>query len=375
MFLGVLNTANFEYTPDTILVLLYPVSFLFFYFGILINRTRNSKVFTYKVTNQRLTQNQNIIIFSIIIFSIIINLWYFSRIDISIYREIFSSILSFEDINITNYRLSTYQLSGTGYVYQFRVILLPILTAYLISNKNEKLHKFGLFILPIMFIFLIATGQRGGFVIFVIIWVSYFLLMKKYFHEKVGRYLLIISIVGISIFGFVTILNGRNLVSGSFISAIFDRAFLDNQQTALQGFRYIYNQNIVYGKDWIIMIINVTPFKIDYLPLPYQIFNIMYGSTRGTAPSDIWGSAWYNFGIFGVTGLSFLIGFFYNKIDKNFRRGNITPFRTMLYAGMAVIAGTWVAEGPVVLFNQGFVTLVILYAITSSYIFTIRRFE
>lgn len=265
-------------------------------------------------------------------------------------------------------RMGLLSISGVGYIYQLRVIVLPLCVLYYIMINKKKPSSFGLAI--IMLIFLIGTGQRGGLVSFmaiVLITIYYWLSSKRESEKEEkpkNRFKLYIGIIGVAgvLFGLSTIMNGRISEGGSLFSAIVKRFLEDNQSCAVYGFRYIKMQEIQHGKDWLMQFRDILPGQNSYISLDTRIFAYMHGgSMAGTSPACIWGSGYYNFGVFGVIIIAIFAAFITSTIHSYFSRRECDEVRIIVYSGLQFLVAYWVAAGPVTLFNNGFITVILFY--------------
>jgi oligosaccharide repeat unit polymerase len=225
-----------------------------------------------------------------------------------------------------------------------------------------------------MIVFALGTGQRGGFVMFVLMWVVSLLYLYFFYHEKKVKYILIILVVFATLlFALLTIFNGRVASDSNVFRAVLKRVFDDNQECAVIAFRYIDSQPVQWGRDWFLSLLDILPGKNDYLQLSYVVFGIMYGTTRGTAPPCIWGSTFYNWGLLGIVLFPFILGFAYHRLYCSFVSKPITKLRIFIFSAMFVVLGNWIADTPLVLFNQGFITLLLMRVLlVSDVTFTIN---
>src|SRR5699024_10242802 len=73
-----------------------------------------------------------------------------------------------------------------------------------------------------------------------------------------------------------------------------------NQSSGVIGFRHIYDLGPLNdGSEWAQSLAGILPGQRGST-LQNEIFEIRYGSDRGTSPPSIWGSIFYNFGPIGV---------------------------------------------------------------------------
>ena len=366
MFSGILSYADFTNKSDCKLIILYLIALICFIIG----STFAAKVYGYNVdqiniaTPEKniLSNNQSFYVMVLLIVSILLCAVFFVKAGYNVFLQILRSISSSGSENVTDSRLKFNNISGVGYIYQFRVIILPLISAFLLSYKeNDIMHKIGIISFPIMIIFVLGTGQRGGFVMFVLMWIVALLYMYKFYRDrKIKKMLIAIVCIAGGLFAIMTIFNGRVKEGGNVVTAVLQRVFDDNQECAIYAFRYIDSQPTQWGRDWLLSIKDILPGKNDYIQLSYVVFGIMYGTTRGTAPPCIWGSAFYNWSYFGVIIFPFIMGFFYHKLYTSFCKKPVTKMRIFIYSAMFVVLGNWIADTPLVLFNQGFITLCIM---------------
>ena len=151
-------------------------------------------------------------------------------------------------------------------------------------------------------------------------------------------------------------------------AAIFDRMIYDNQISAVYAFRYIEAQPIQMGKDWLNMAVDLLPGKNSYIPVASVIHAQLWGgSYEGTSPPCIWGSTYYNFGTIGVFVVAFLIGFWFKRIYSMFVRKRNSKFRLFYFGSLFLALGMWMTDSPMYLFNEGAITLFLLYIVVTLF--------
>lgn len=354
MYTGIMINIDHTSSIDIEYLLVYLISLVMFIIGTCLVK-KGKKEETINIYSNDFRKSSIRRIYSLIILSIFICVWFFIKIGGNIFLKVLLSFFTKNIVNITEDRFESSAVIGVGYIYQFRIVILPILSIICLISK----HKYSYFLFIIMLIFSLGTGQRGGFVTIVIIFFLSILLEKKITHKKIlDSNLVLFFVLAFFLFAVMTIANGRVLGSGSLQAAILDRVFHDNQVSAIAGWRYVYQMPIQFGRDWLMMLKDILPGKNDYLPLSRQIFSLFYGTTRGTAPPCIWTSVYYNWGIIGILYIPLIMGFIYKKIETNRHIRN--PIELVLYVAMSVLLGTWIADSPMSLINTGVVTLVIL---------------
>lgn len=361
MFLGILRHIDLKRDADVLLVFIYFIAQIFFIAGVEISsRIWRKDCKTAYIANRRMRDSvQKERIYILIALSIIACSYLFIKAGNNIFLAIIKETLGGAVTNHTEMRLSFYQIRGVGYVYQFRVIILPLLTLFMILTvKKNKIISLGLGAL--MLVFILGTGQRGGFVMFVLMaFVTVLILNKLYCMNLEKKIIGGLALAGV-LFMLMTIGNGRNQVSGGTINALIDRFTSDNQYCAVIGFRYIFEHPVQWGKDWFLMAKDILPGKSDYVPLETIIFEIIYGSRRGTSPPCVWGSVYYNFGMLGIMVFPVLLGGIYQYLYSRLYQYPVTTLRIVLYSGLWVVCGMWIASSPVYFFNQGGISIVIL---------------
>lgn len=145
------------------------------------------------------------------------------------------------------------------------------------------------------------------------------------------------------------------------LSALAVRIFSDNQTSAVVGFRYVYEQPIQFGGEWLTDILGILPGEFKGSDLANRIHAIIYGSDRGTAPVSLWGSVYHNWGWFGIFVFPPFLAFAYSGVSRAFlgRRDR----STLEVAGCAFafyIFAAWIASGPMQLINNGLVACALL---------------
>lgn len=316
---------------------------------------------------------KNVLIF-IVVTAIIWNIFFFYKAGINVFlRSLFEFASGVELSNYKDERRNFTEMFGVGIVYQFRVILLPVINLFfLIQNNSKNLKRFGKCILPLTIIFLVGTGQRYGFIFFIFNSVVILYCLSYSYNYKLDKKLIVVlSLFAFAILSLLTLANGRAATDSSenavsnMLQSIMERLFDETGTHITVGFEYIYNKGIiVYGQDWLCMLIEILPGKqTDYIPLDYQIFQYRFGSLNGTSAPGIWSSAYYNFSWLGFTLYPFLIGFLFQRIHKNYLKGNKSLLKIIIYYGLACFMGMWYCGAPTAFFNNGSVTILLLMII------------
>ena len=366
-------------SPEAIkLESIYVVALLFFIFGVEFSKRYKLRIRSKNITtldrnnggsalDTELSKNQMIVVWAVIILGVLLCTYYFivggANVFIIALRDFINGSLSTYKAARAVYRTVT----GSGYIYQFRVVLLPILVTYLTFFSKKKYPK--VITIPIfifMIVSIVGTGQRNAFVFYTLIVILYYYFMKKKGIKFISKaHFIFLGICGLLMLVLLTIGNGRvNTESNQFVGAldsIWSRVFEANQGSAITAFRYIDTQKTVWGYDWIKMLGQVLPGKSDYLAVDNISYFMDYGSYDGTNPPCLWGSAWYNFHIIGITIYPFIIGMGMHNVYKTMRRKeNKDRFYYLIYVALCVYFGIWTYGTPVSLFNHGIITLLIL---------------
>lgn len=363
MFSGILRYVNFGIGSDLRLIKIYFVALIMFILGDLLSRFfYPTKNLPFEISGDRLNVKQRFWVGLLVFVSVVACVYFFIASGYNVFVEILSSIADGGVNDYTDERIALYSIKGVGYIYQFRVTVLPVLCAFLITSpKNPVFRLIGKLCFPFMIIFLLGTGQRLGFIVFVVIFlVALMYVYKVYNNKRIKFAIILISVGAVFIFMVMTVFNGRVQSDSNIIESVMSRIFNENQECAVVAFRYIDSQPTQWGRDWYLSMLDILPGKNDYKQLSYVVFEVMYGTDRGTSPPCIWGSAYYNFGWLGVLFMPFIMGIVYHRLYFGFRRYKMNRLRIFLYSAMFVILGLWFADNPLYLFNQGFITIVIM---------------
>jgi len=368
MFFGVTHFIENGVESDAQLIRLYLLGLLSFIAFSGLFRTINPPRHILEVENSLENyKSRKIYLFTMILVCIVVNVMFFVRGGGNVFLNGLRAMISGGEYSTKYSRMGLLSVSGVGYIYQLRVIVFPLCVLYYIMINKKKITSF--ILAAIMLIFLIGTGQRGGLVSFMaitLVTIYYWSISKGQKTEKkpVNRFRLYVGIIAITgiLFGLSTIMNGRVSSGGSVLSAILKRFLEDNQSCAVVGFRYIKTLDIQYGRDWIAQLKDVLPGKNSYLSMATRIFAYMHGgSLAGTSPACIWGSGYYNFGVLGVVLVALINAAIINSIHVFFSRRTCDEVDTIVYSALQFLIAYWVADGPVNLFNNGFVTVILFY--------------
>ena len=305
------------------------------------------------------------IIWSGILFSVAISLLYFAQVGGMTFLYGLQAAFTGQGdaTDIATMRLSAYsgdRYFAPGYVNQFKNSLLPALVAVVLTYRLRQdtrswLVDGGLILLTTLL--LLGTGQRGAFVIVVVIVLVYIYWISG--RQAIGR-MLATAAVGIALFSIASVATLRQSGSGqSFIAQsfaeIWKRGMEDQQGSAINGFRYIYSLPITNGREWLDGIGGLLPGP-GGSSLASEIFETVYGSTRGTMPPSLWGSIYHNFGFIGaVVAVPILVGILVWISEFVVREGARNTIEIVGFAGVTACFGMWAAGDPMFLFNSGIV--------------------
>ncbi len=370
MFFGVTHFIENGIESDAQLIRLYLLGLITFVFSSGVLRAINPpRKIIQTENNLENYKSRRIYLHTMMLVCIAVSAMFFARGGGNVFLNGLRAMISGSEYSTKYSRMGLLSVSGVGYIYQLRVIVLPLCVLYYIMINKKKASSFILAF--IMLVFLIGTGQRGGLVSFMaiaLVTIYYWSSSRREQTEKkpVNRFRLYIGIIGVAgvLFALSTIMNGRVSDGGSVFSAILKRFLEDNQSCAVVGFRYIKSQDIQYGKDWIAQFRDVLPGQNSYLSMATRIFAYMHGgSLAGTSPACIWGSGYYNFGVFGVIIVALLNAIIINSIHAFFSRRICDEVDIIAYSGLQFLVAYWVADGPVNLVNNGFVTVLLFYLV------------
>ncbi len=361
MIFGVLLLIDKNKVEDCTLCFIYLLGnclFISFYLLFVHNFNKNQLL---KINLRRSSNKFNFYLIIILIISFILSILFFVRAGINIFSFFIDALKSGDNISATRKKIN--YMPGNGLIYQLRNFIIPIICLSLFFG-NSKYKYFSFLLFPLSFLLLIGSGQRAGLVL-VFLSLFIYVIYKSIFNHKnfslkysrrIVYFLVILLIIP---FILLTLLNGRNEVSGSIFNAIIDRIFHDNQHCAILGFRYIYNSEIVYGNDWLNMFKSLIG-QGDYTPVASLIHADLYGSLEGTSPPCLWGSAYYNFGYFGVFLISMFSAFISSFLYKLFVKKCHTDILLLCFCFLFVLLGTWIADSPTTLLNGGFIVVLCL---------------
>lgn len=362
MLSGLIQKYDFQnYKSDYVLVLLYFTGNLMVFLGNHINvvfvidknqRNKQLKELAYNSTRMMI----------ICIILMVVSMVFFARNGNAFIMSI-RLFLSGASENIIELRRSITRARGSGFIYIFRIYIIPYIVLYYILYGEKKERILGVTLLPITLLLTVASGQRGGLAYVItmmtisIIMNNHYVNKKRVIQNTTFIFVLLFSILG---FTLLTIFNGR-VSGGNIRGAVVNRFIFDNQGADLSSFRHvIYGSGVKYGYEWLMNLLNIIPgfSSPGFHGLASETFKAIYGSYRGTAPPSIWGSMYYNWGFVGTVFWSFLLGILFRMVYLQFKKYNINTRSIHYFAFLFFTLGSWFADGPQYLFNGGFLELI-----------------
>lgn len=380
MLTGILMSNTYPVYYLQKLSLMYLIAAIFFIFGnklidYIMGAAKENKQSTLEKNNINLyfseknpSKYQYFIIYSLILLSILVCMWFYANAGINIFLESAKNFIDGGNEVFSSQRKEFGDIPGVGYIYQFRTIILPVLNVFLILGvKNKKIKRVGILIAPLTVVFLLGTGQRNAFVFVMLFSLVYIMILNKAFGIKISKTKgTLVFFLATTFLAILTISNGRvasdsgNIYTGAIFSLV-DRITGVNSRSALNAFIYIDSQPTVWGYDWLMMLADILPGKSGYMSVASITYHSLYGTYRGTEPPDIWGSAFYNWSWFGIILFPFFLGLLYQYIHKIFARKLKTKIDVLIYAALCTFLGIWISDSPMVLFNNGVVTIFLMY--------------
>lgn len=376
MFSGLIAAPQINTPAARKLSVIYYFAMLFFISGVIITNSvqkrRAVNGFSSRLqvmSDNDPSKNQIIKLWFVLVISVMFSVYLFAEAGGNVLLKSLNSLVRGHEVTIQSDRRNFLSVSGTGYLYQFRAILVPILSAFFLwgtNSQNDKRLVYNLIFIMAIF-FVLGSGQRNAFVFFGLFVVVFLYYSSKIFQKKVNTtHLLLFVSFSIVFLVALTITNNRvkqyhssNAIVGAILSLI-DRFLGVNSRTAITAFTYIDEQTTVWGYDWMMMLVDILPGKTDYLSIERIVYRILYGTYNGTGPPCIWGSAWYNWSFLGVSLFPFILGIVYQNIFWHFKRKPVDRIRLFIYSAKVVYFGIWFVGSPMFLFNNGAVAISIL---------------
>lgn len=301
-------------------------------------------------------------LWSVLILSVVVVLAYFQAVGYSAFIEGLRGLISGSEVDVATLRLESYSGSRylfPGYVNQFRNALLPALAlvviTYWVSARPKKIVRASL-VGALAAMGLLGTGQRGSFVIFMVITATYLYLISGR-RLKLSK-VLAVGLVAVPLFVMSSAVLGRD-------SPLLDRFIRSNQSASVYGFRYIYDMPIQNGGEWLQSISGILPGSSGST-LASDIFSQVYGGSRGTAPPSLWGGIYHNFGTLGVVIAPIVFALVLTIVTrKGLKEPTRSTFEWVGVAGVFVSLGSWVAGGPIALPNSGLFVFILIWWVGS----------
>ncbi len=316
------------------------------------------------------------LIWALVIVSVGITIAYYEAVGYNNLVLGIEGLLTGTTFDYTTRRLESYSGGNylfPGYVNQFKNTLLPSLTLvaslYLVRTRNRWRYVVATPLALVSIYGILGTGQRGAFILFsVTILVFFYFLDRRMFLRRAAITAALVAPFVL----FATYLLGRSSASlaedaGPFTKMwalaveIVRRIFHDNQYSGQQAFRYTYSRPIQYGGEWFQSALGVLP-NHSGSPLSHEVFKHLYGSDRGTSPPSMWGSVYYNFGWWGLLAIPVALAIGFQTVSiRAMAKSQVNTLELVGMSGTFVVAGTWIADGPMYLLNAGAVTFAIIW--------------
>jgi hypothetical protein len=316
---------------------------------------------------------------SLVLLSIGISVAYFVAVGYSALWLGLAGLIGGEPVDVATLRLESYageRYLAAGYVNQFKNYLLPSLSVVIVHTHFLRRARFrwllALVLGSISVFALVGTGQRGAFTSWaIVVGVYAWLVSRSFFRFRP----LMFGLLGVVIFGVVSRVLGRGpeaegffaipgigLVAESFVF-LWDRVFTSNQLAGVAAYEYTSQLPTQFGLDWYKEFVGLLPGRSG-LSLSNEVFRLLYGSTRGTAPPTVPGSIHYNFGWIGVITAAVLLMLGLNMLARRVERiVAASPLELIGIAGLIVTLGLWIAGSPAALLNTGVMVYAVLYLV------------
>lgn len=308
--------------------------------------------------------------------SITICIAYYSAIGYNVFAAGLANAFTGDTNDVASLRIEAYageEYYYPGYVNQFKNALLPalacVIVPYLYTRRLQSRWIVSSVLSALTIAFILGTGQRGAFVIFMITVGVFIALMNR---KKLPRRMAALSGVSVPIFLLSTVALGRSSRELSTANGWFEqlrvigeevifRLLGSNQLASVTGFRYIYSRPQVDGAEWLQSITGLLP-GVPGSTLSNEIFAYLYGSMRGTAPLSTWGSFYYNFGFPITLVLTAFMAITYHCVAVKIANApTANSLQCIGMAGVSTVMGTWVAGSPDYLLNVGILVFVGLW--------------
>lgn len=377
MAVGILLTLDFDYEPDRYHGWLLILTACAFFVGgqLALSSDPSFKSRYDRFFSRRpvlfMNETTKLVLWIIIVVSLLVSTAYFVQVGYVLFLDSIVALFTGREIEeFSTKRLAAYadreSYTAAGYVNQFKNILLPLCIAALIVEAQRTrgyVPPLLIGLVPITFILILGTGQKGAFVQICIALLFIFGILREAKKINPNVYIAIIALG--CVYLLATILQGRATIdlSLSGFTDLFDRVIHRilgaNQISAVTGFRFVFAQETVWGMEWLEGLMGLSPTHSGSR-LSNIIFSIMFVSDRGTSPPSVWVSAMHNFGMAGAFVFGAALGFITGLLYRRLFSGPRTLIRCICYGYAFAHISMWIAGGPVQLINNGIVTIVIL---------------
>jgi oligosaccharide repeat unit polymerase len=308
--------------------------------------------------------------------AILITVAYYVSVGYNVFLLGLQGLASGSSADYTTLRLDSYATSRylfPGYVNQFKNTILPALSAvtmvYLFHARRPGRWIISGFLLAITIFGILGTGQRSPLILFTFTLVTYL------FHVDPSRFkrrALVAAGIGAPFLLLATYLLGRSSLALQTSTGLLGkvqvlgyellrRFFMDGQWSGQMAFRYTSQFPVQDGAEWKQALLGILPGN-DGSRVARDVFQMLYGTDRGTAPPSLWGSVYYNFGWAGVIVIPLVLGVVFQVITfRATDHRTMSTFELFTMAGFFAVAGNWIAGGPDYFLNAGAVTYAILW--------------
>ncbi len=264
-------------------------------------------------------------------------------------------------------RLAAYsgdQYFAPGYVNQFKNVLLPlcvlVLVAWAVFDGSRRRARLLVAVgAPFCLYALLGTGQRA-FLVYTFVAALFGI---RTLTAIPRRYLMAVGSVVTAAFALMTFYYQRSQISDSLVfdlvRTMAARLFYLQQEGGLVGFRYVYELDVVWFREWFADLAGILPSNSGS-SLAHDVHELMYGSSVGTVPVSTVGSAYYNGGVVAVVGMFVALGVAYTALYDRFVDGRRTIARCLTYGALFFYLSIFVSGGPSGPINDGVITLMVV---------------
>lgn len=370
MAIGTFPMVDLGQPSDFTYVVLFFVAILSFVLSskvsIAANRTRhNLAIFKTKPVIDNSTQQKHLVIL-VFFLSSVLSVIYYYMVGYNVLVLLITGGLT-EDYSTM--RLAAYSgdnYFAPGYFNQFKNVLLPISAICVCSWLRESKSKFvflscSIFIAIFTLLMLAGTGQRAYILFALVASLFGFILFSIGKDRKLKKsHVILAAIPFVILFAFMTggYDSSEDATQGAVVARIIERFTSIQQEGALVGFHHIYQLPTAWFSEWGQGLAGVLP-GVEGSTLSHEIHEVMYGTFRGTVPLSVVGSAYYNGGVIGVVLYFSVLGIAYTTLYNMFLLGDRTLARCLSYGALFFYLTVYVSDAPVVLVDNGVVTLLI----------------